>query len=157
MLTSLIFGTEALVQEKINGKVVINQVEAYREKGLFKIGHEMVSETFMPCYFYDKDNKIIYADIAGLEDNRGNLMEFVNKFVTKSLFMKAKKVKFMVPMTKAQFSNTRGVSVREQIRFLHSLCEGNIIEFSLSIKTILTKCKVTSAENDIEALQGTFH
>jgi len=99
LLTSLIFGKDSLEIEKIDGKRVIKQKKEFELKDLFSIGHDDVSKTFLPDFYPDRKNKVLYADIAGLQDTRGNLMEFVNKFVTKYLFMKSKRIKFIVAIT----------------------------------------------------------
>ena len=85
----MIFGKDSLEIEKIDGKRVIKQKKEFELKDLFSIGHDDVSKTFLPDFYPDRKNKVLYADIAGLQDTRGNLMEFVNKFVTKYLFMKS--------------------------------------------------------------------
>ena len=50
----------------------------------FEIGHsDHESKTFLPCFMDDLIENILFADVAGLNDTNGNLVEFVNSFVLK--------------------------------------------------------------------------
>ena len=69
-----------------------------------KIGHSLAfSETFLPkfiqTYTEDGNESVIYADIAGLNDSGGYLIEFINCFVTKELFKRTKHIRFIVAIT----------------------------------------------------------
>lgn len=79
-------------------RVVIDQKE---QKGTFTIGHSDASSmTFLP-HFRKKsaDSDTLYADIAGLMDTGGDLLEYINCFVNKKLFNMAKRVRFLFPIT----------------------------------------------------------
>lgn len=43
----------------------------------------------------------MYSDIAGLMDTSGDLIDYVNCFMNKKIFNQSKKVKFIVPMSRA--------------------------------------------------------
>lgn len=43
----------------------------------------------------------MYADIAGLLDSSGDMIELINCLITRMIFNLAKTVKFIVPITKA--------------------------------------------------------
>lgn len=62
------------------------------------IGHSnSESETFLPKIEFL--GNMIFIDVAGLNDTSGPLMEFINRFILRSLFQKLEKVKFIVPIT----------------------------------------------------------
>jgi hypothetical protein len=42
---------------------------------------------------------VLFIDIAGFGDTGGVLIELVNSFVDKYLFMNAKSIKFLLPIT----------------------------------------------------------
>lgn len=54
---------------------------------------------------------MIYSDIAGLFDTAGDLIEYVNCFMNKKIFNSAKKIKFIVPITKSQMRLDRGGAI----------------------------------------------
>ena len=69
-------------------------------KGKFAIGHDAdKSKTFIPHFDLNKDNDLVYADIAGLQDTNGEIIEVLNKFLTKSLFVKAQTIRFIITIT----------------------------------------------------------
>ena len=51
---------------------------------------------------------MLYADIAGLMDTGGDLLEYINCFVNKKLFNIADKVKFLFPITFDSLKEERG-------------------------------------------------
>ena len=57
------------------------------------------SKTFFPHFIKDDATGIVYADIAGMKDTDGDLVELVNCFVNKSIFRRARSLKFLVPLT----------------------------------------------------------
>lgn len=59
-----------------------------------------MSKTFLPHFINDEVNGVVYADIAGLQDTGGPLVEFTNCFLNKILFQMVKKIKILVPITK---------------------------------------------------------
>lgn len=70
--------------------------------------------TFMPQFTIDRERPdVVWADIAGLQDTGGQLISFINSFVNKKIFQLAKEVKFLVPLTSLQLSDSRGKGVRE--------------------------------------------
>ena len=52
--------------------------------------------------------KVLYADIAGLMDTGGDLLEYINCFVNKKLFNVASRVRFLFPMTFDSIKEERG-------------------------------------------------
>ena len=56
--------------------------------------------TFMPHFYCVPEHNSVYADIAGLLDTGGNLIQLVNCFIDKWIFSKAKRVKILVPITR---------------------------------------------------------
>ena len=56
----------------------------------FGIGHSLSkSETFLPVFYRQNDKKVTWTDVAGLNDSGGDLISFINSFVTKQLFCRA--------------------------------------------------------------------
>ena len=45
---------------------------------------------------------ILFADVAGMNDTNGTLIEFVNSFVLKQLFQRTKRIKLLVPISLEQ-------------------------------------------------------
>ena len=99
MITALIYGKQVLEQKKkereiqkrdgttkISYELIIDHKPGLNIKG-FKIGHDPAnSETFLPHFWKDPKNKMVFADIAGLNDSGGPLMTFINCFVNKKIF-----------------------------------------------------------------------
>ena len=97
MLNSLINGPSSLRTIRENKKTVIKSKDDYKEE--FLIGHSASkSQTFLP-YFKQIDDKKFFADIAGFHDTCGDLIEFINCFVNKKIFLRANHVKFLFPVT----------------------------------------------------------
>lgn len=51
---------------------------------------------------------MVYADIAGLKDVNDEIIDVLNKFLTKSLFIRAKSVRFIITITYEQIMEGRG-------------------------------------------------
>ena len=66
------------------------------------------SKTFLP-HFKKKNEiaEILYADIAGLMDTGGDLIDFINCFVNKKLFSLSSKVRILFPIPYAQLYTDR--------------------------------------------------
>ena len=77
--------------------MVIQVREGFKED--FVIGHSLTSsQTFLPC-FKKLNDSLFVADIAGFQDTSGDLVEFINCFVNKKIFLRANHVKFLFPVT----------------------------------------------------------
>ena len=91
MLNALCFGSQILHQttfkydkSKKKGKKVIDVKKDNSDiEAKFEIGHSMQSKTFIPEFMDKPVDDILYADVAGLNDTNGHLVEFVNSFVLK--------------------------------------------------------------------------
>ena len=85
--------------------------------GVFKIGHDASkSQTFLPEFAklqLDQDHSFLFTDIAGVQDTSGNLVDFINCMVDKYIFMKAKSVRFIAPISYSSLTGSRGMNVRE--------------------------------------------
>lgn len=70
----------------------------------------MQSETFLPTIGQDSERRsgLLFVDIAGQDDRRGNLIEILNNFITKTLFNLAKSVRFMIVIDKHSLLGQRG-------------------------------------------------
>ena len=82
---------------------------------------------------------MIYSDIAGLMDTAGDLIEFVNCFMNKKIFNQAKRIKFIVPITKAQMKEVRGGPIVQQIEIILNLCSRSYSDVIKSIQPVITK------------------
>lgn len=85
-----------------------------------------------------------------MKDSDGDLIEFVNCFINKSVFKRAKSLRFLIPITLNQLKENRGMGVREQIRNLKDICSSNLIEMIDSVLPLLTKCKPNDEDLDID-------
>ena len=80
----------------------------------FEIGHTVVSKTFIPNMLQDINNKdYLYVDMPGLLDNRGDICHILNSFIHKQVFQIAKRIKFIIPITREQISVGRGKEIIE--------------------------------------------
>ena len=84
-------------------------IEQKDPKGEFSIGHSVASsKTFLPHFKKKReDSEILYADIAGLMDTGGDLIDYINCFVNKKLFSLASKVRILFPIPYAQLYTDR--------------------------------------------------
>jgi len=111
LLTALVYGADELKEDKVNKKPVIS---AKTERTEFKIGHSVArSETFMPHFYHDSDSGLVFTDIAGLNDSSGDLVDIINRLITKSIFKQSKSVKFIIAVTHVSMKEGRGQNVRE--------------------------------------------
>lgn len=112
LLSALVDGPESLEWTKIEGqkKFVFQHKVA---NPVFKIGHSAAkSETFFPNAGPDPENEdIYYVDIAGQDDNRGDLIELINGFITRTIFRQAKSVRFLITMEISNLTALRGQKV----------------------------------------------
>lgn len=119
MLSSLIYGPDALQKTAIkaeNGKkrYVIDHKDS--DKSQLRIGHDQSkSQTFWPNFIQDQNSKIIFGDIAGLEDTSGQTIELLNVLTNKLIFNQAVHLRFLVPLTLPQILESRGTGVRKQL------------------------------------------
>ena len=74
------------------------------------IGHSLEkSETFFPILIKSDKQEFSYVDLAGLQDTGGSIMEYINQFINKKIFTMAGKIRFLVPFTRDQIYDARGV------------------------------------------------
>ena len=89
------------ISEKTRTVIDVKQ-EFKHEDMSFKIGHSQVtSETFIPSFIKDPNNDYVWVDIAGFGDTDGDLIEYINTFIDKKLFLVAKEIKIIIPFTAA--------------------------------------------------------
>lgn len=81
----------------------------------------------------------MYADIAGLKDVNDKIVDVLNNFLTKSLFVRAQSVRFIITITLDQVDNERGKMVRDQIETVRQMCMQNLSELINSLQPIITK------------------
>ena len=80
----------------------------------FSIGHgESKSKTFMPHFYKDEKRKLVFADVAGLQDSDGNLVDFINYVAIRYLLANSKRVKIITTVTMQHIMNAKGQSMRE--------------------------------------------
>lgn len=58
---------------------------------------------------------MVYADIAGLQDTGGPLVEFTNCFLNQILFKLVKHIKILIPITVNQITEARGQDARRHL------------------------------------------
>lgn len=167
IFSSLVYGPDSLtvktieieskvpVDDKGGIKTVVKKervIDQKIQREVFQIGHSThQSQTFFPHFIKDDATGIVFADIAGMKDTDGDLVELVNCFVNKSIFKRAKSLKFLVPMTINQLKENRGMGVREQVRVLKNICNtSSLDEFAHCMLPILTKCRPNDENLDID-------
>ena len=52
--------------------------------------------TFIPHFKFDSKSNIIFADIAGLNDTSGILIDVINCFINRIIFRHSKKIKLLI-------------------------------------------------------------
>lgn len=103
-------------------------------------------------------NEFLYfADIAGFHDTSGDLIEFINCFVNKKIFLRANHVKFLFPVTHSQITTNRGVEVREQLQTLQNICNVKLNELAKSILPIVTKCSTSDDDIDLDVIKSNMY
>ena len=53
----------------------------------------------MPNVYKDRKSGLTFTDVAGLGDTGGDLVEIINNFTIKFILLKARSVKFLLPIT----------------------------------------------------------
>lgn len=168
MLTSLIFGSSSLQWKKLTVKLPrgkstsIGVIEQRDPLGVrtFGIGHQNYrSRTFLPQFKSDKSTGDLYADIAGLHDTSGPLIDYINSFIMRQLFRIAKSIRLLVPFPVSQISDARGMGIREHIRVIKNICGPHLLQCGESLIPIVTKCRPANDDNNdrdrlCEAVRG---
>ena len=62
-----------------------------------------------------KDSNLTFVDIPGMLDTNGGLIELINAFMTTAIIHKAKSVRFLLPISYGEISNSRGGDVRDSL------------------------------------------
>ena len=94
-------------------------------------------------------------------DTGGPLIELINCFICKSMFNQAKSIKFIVPVSRLQISNSRGKSIIEQIQKILNLSWLSHSDLIEAIIPVITKVEPQqedlNEEDDLEILQANIH
>ena len=75
----------------------------------------------------ESQDGLVYIDIAGLNDSRGELVDLTNCFLDKYIFSRAKSLKFILAITYSQLTQSRNVGMQrvfEQLRMMSAAEEG---------------------------------
>lgn len=164
MLSALVYGPNTLKKVQISDKYtdkkgverekktwVIDQKNQSKE---FKIGHsQSISETFLPHFYKDKKENILYCDIAGLQDTGGQLIALVNSFVGKFIFAGAGTVRFLVPLTQSSIESSRGAQIKDVLHTMQNICSEDMGEVIDAIQPVITKCKPSDDDADIDVIR----
>lgn len=90
------------------------------------------------------------------EEGNGNFVEFINLFINRYMLLKSKQARFFVPLTLEQLQNNKGEEVKKQMQVLLRLFAGNLSQVLESVIPILTKCRETDSDIDLEAIKEQF-
>jgi hypothetical protein len=80
----------------------------------------------------------VWGDVAGFTDTSGDLIEFINQFINKKIFLIAKEVKIIVPFTVGQATDARGGVVSQIIKLVQHIFSDYLGQDTFSIQPILT-------------------
>lgn len=119
MINSLMYGPQSLEEKQLEfsvrglrGKMrklkrnVIEQKEEFKTKNAFTIEHsEFETTALIPSFVRDEKNNIIYADVTGLNERGNEFIDFINTFIDRYIFLKAEKIRFLVPIVRDSSSN----------------------------------------------------
>lgn len=84
---------------------------------------------------------LVFADVAGLLDSGGLLMDIINIFMMKKIFQHIKHIKFLIVLTIPQLEESRGNSCRNLIESVQHMCQSGLSNMIDSIQPVLTKIK----------------
>ena len=121
--------------------------------------------TFLPHFQYAQEHDTVFADVAGLHDTDGDLIDYVNGFVNKKIFNIANKISFIVPFTQTQLRDARGKHILSHIHLILALCTHNrYAELIEAIQPVMTKCPIPDPDEDedddgvdLEEIQSTLY
>lgn len=96
----------------------------------------------------------MFTDVAGLLDSKGDLMDFLDCFLMRKILQGAATVRFLVPLTLPQIQEGRGTTARQLVKLLQQICSSTLRSSVASIQPLLTKCRPTDEDHDIEVLRA---
>lgn len=92
---------------------MIEQKEEFKSKNAFSIEHsECESNTLIPSFIRDEANNIVYADVAGLNERSNEFVDFIATFIDRYIFLKAEKIRFLVPITRDNNANKQWLAFK---------------------------------------------
>lgn len=129
IINSLMYGPQSLEEKHLDFQVrglrgkmkkvkrtVIEQKEEFKSKNAFSIEHsECESNTLIPSFIRDEANNIVYADVAGLNERSNEFVDFIATFIDRYIFLKAEKIRFLVPITRDNNANKQWLAFKNQI------------------------------------------
>lgn len=129
IINSLMYGPQSLEEKHLEFQVrglrgkmkkvkrtVIEQKEEFKSKNAFSIEHsECESNTLIPSFIRDEANNIVYADVAGLNERSNEFVDFIATFIDRYIFLKAEKIRFLVPITRDNNANKQWLAFKNQI------------------------------------------
>ena len=87
-------------------------------------------------------------------NEKGNqFTDFINTFIDRYIFLKAERVRFLVPITRDQNSTKQAMALRQQIRVLQRMCQTSLTDMIDSIQPVLTKCSTSEENIDIQKIK----
>lgn len=114
-------------------------------ENVLPIGHsDTNSKTFLPVFFHDKEEKVVYVDIAGLQDTSGENVEIINQLVNKYIFSKSQNLRILIPLSQNIIDSARGAGVQDCLNMLRMIYRGDLDAESL--QPIVTKVPVNEAQ-----------
>ena len=152
LLGSLVTGAKNMHQIKVGKAKKIIDYKPNVEWQPFKIGHEQISETFYPKFVKSPSGNFYIADVAGLYDNNGEMIELINSIIMKKLFTMSSRVRFLIPIPYKSLEGGRGKAVKDHIKMLLNVFKGNIRDVSCSIFPVVTKVKPKESGFDLESV-----
>ena len=99
---------------------------------IFKIGHDMITQTIMP-EIYEK-NGLNICDLPELSDRLEKNIKIINYLITKKLIKAAKNIRIVLVLSADSFLSDRGRMVKETITTLNSIFKNR--DFSSHINSI---------------------
>jgi len=156
MLSSLLFGPESLEVTKQGRRTAIEQKEEFKLDTL-TIGHNnAASQTFFPHFLKKEGADIMFADIAGLQDTSGNIIDIINSLINKSIFNRAARICFLVPFIHSQIEEARGKHLRNQVNLLHEIFDDDLEDAIDAFVPIITRAP-PKGDYDLDVIQQTIN
>jgi hypothetical protein len=95
----------------------------------------------LPNFEQDRDIGLIFTDVAGMQDTAGEFVEVINSMVIKRIFMQAKSLRFLIPISQKSITDARGNQMRMHGNLIKRTFRDNLDTFIESIQPMITKCQ----------------
>ena len=112
--------------------------------------------TFVPHFKHDSAKNIMFADIAGLNDTSGILVDTVNTLLNRIIFKFAKQIKIIIAFQYQAVLNSRGTEIRSLLRQVQKMILAQPLEIIECVQPVITRSPVNLGEQSVDDLRDTI-